>query len=166
MQHEKCKSDMGLGHGQVPHPKLTPCQTLHYTVGAKQVELLNKTQQIVPKAGTPQEKNEEGFKIRGQGGSATKPGPNTQIIRLPPLRWHCLSQLPLWVVLPELPALVPEGRVRNKCMQLSHSHCLMSWALPRKRFSGSGSSSCTTFLRADHNAECASDGPLSRRSST
>ena len=158
---------MGLGHGQVPHPKLTPCQTLHFTVGAKQVELLNKTQQIVPKAGTPQEKNEEGFKIRGQGGSATKPGPNTQIIRLPPLRWHCLSQLPLWVVLPELPALVPEeGRVRNKCMQLSHSHCLMSWALPRKRFNGSGSSSCTTFLRADHNAECASDGPLSRRSST
>ena len=73
---------MGPGHGQVPHPKLTPCQTLHYTVGAKQVELLNKTQQIVPKAGTPQEKNEEGFKIRGQGGSATKPGPNTQIIRL------------------------------------------------------------------------------------
>ena len=89
---------------------LTPCQTLHFTVGAKQVELLNKTQQIVPKAGTPQEKNEEGFKIRGQGGSATKPGPNTQIIRLPPLRWHCLSQLPLWVDLPELPALVPKRK--------------------------------------------------------
>ena len=50
----------------------------------------------------------EGFKVRGQGGSATKPGPNTLNIRLPPLRWHCLSQLPLWVVLPELPALVPK----------------------------------------------------------
>ena len=157
------------GRGHPPHPMADTLPNPAFdcrgkTSGASKQD---STDSAKSKAGTPQEKNEEGFKIRGQGGSATKPGPNTQIIRLPPLRWHCLSQLPLWVVLPELPALVPEeGRVRNKCMQLSHSHCLMSWALPRKRFNGSGSSSCTTFLRADHNAECASDGPLSRRSST
>ena len=155
------------GHGHPPHPVADTIPNPALRCRGKTSGASKQDSKDSAKSWDTAGKEWEGFKVRGQGGSATKPGPNTLNIRLPPLRWHCLSQLPLWVVLPELPALVPEeGRVRNKCMQLSHSHCLMSWALPRKRFSGSGSSSCTTLLRADHNAECASDGPLNRRSST
>ena len=65
-----------------------------YRFRANQVELLKTTQQIVPKAGSPQEKNEEGFEIQGQGGSATKPGPNTQIIRLSTSYDEVGSQIP------------------------------------------------------------------------
>ena len=155
--------------GNSAHPWLLTHQTSAFHAGGKTSGASKDDSKDSAKSWDTAGNQKGGWKSKSgvKEEQVAKPCPNTLNFRLPPLRWHCLSQLPLWVVLPELPALVPEeGRVRNKCMQLSHSHCLMSWALPRKRFNGPGSSSCTTFLRADHNAECASDGPLNRRSST